>query len=163
MGNKNKNSKHKKYEGRRKLEEMRKHSKKLEKLVAIGCNHQKPNGDLDIKFLDKDKNIVQCRVCGEVFDMGALEKDELQTSFLVMNSAIQQIRALSTDEDQEAVERLGRIAYAMEQVPEQYRRTMEAFAKGGKKKKNKKKKDKGTNVEWQTGLNTLYKAKSKKR
>lgn len=152
----------KKYESRRKLEEMRKHSKKLEKLVAIGCNHQKPNGDLDIIFLDRDKDIVECRVCGETFDMGTLKQGELRNSFLVLNSAIQQIRALSSEDDQDAVERLGRIAYALEQVPEQYKRTMEAFSKGGKKKK-KKNKNRGANVEWQSGLNTLFKAKGNKK
>lgn len=160
--------KDKKRQTRQRLLERRKESKKLEALVAIECSHQKDNGDLDVDYLDPDTDIVRCRTCDEIFDMGLLEQKEIKKAFNTLNSAVQQIRAMSSssEEDQENVEDLGRLAYAMEQIPKQYKDTLDAFSGRKRKKRNGKgggKKGKKNNVEWQRDLNGLFNQKKKKK
>lgn len=142
---------------------MRKESEKLERLVAINCNHQKDNAsrELDIDFMERDTDLAKCRLCGEIFDMGHFDQKELRRAVVTLNSAIQQIRALSTDDDSDAVEQFGRIAYALDQIPKQYKDTTEAFTRGKKKKKGGKKRHQ-SNVEWQSELNGLFNQKKKK-
>lgn len=125
------------------LQTMRKKSKRLEQQVAMECSHQKPNGDLDVHWVDEGTNTVRCNICDDSFSMEIIDKKELQLAQQVIHNAIQQMRALATDDEQEVVENLGRIDYAVAQVPKQYGRLIEALGKGNRgKKKNKNNKNK---------------------
>lgn len=120
------------------LEQMRKAIAKQEKLVAMACNHQKPNGDLNIKWINVDNGDVECKTCGTTFNMSVINDKELAKAQYVIHSAIQQIRATTSDDELDIVETFGKVAYALGQVPEEYSRLIEALGKNKKKKKKKK-------------------------
>lgn len=121
------------------LEQLRAQIKKQEQLIAISCNHQKKNGDLNVKWIDEAEGIVQCKTCGDTFSMNIVKSDKLENAVKVIHSAIQQIRATTNNDEDDVVENFGKIDYAMRQVPEQYGRLIEALGKGKKKKKKNKK------------------------
>ncbi len=121
------------------LEQLRAAIKKQEQLVAIHCNHQKKNGDLNVRWVNESEGLVECKTCGDQFSMAIFDDTELKKAYKVIHSAIQQIRATTNDSEEDIVENFGKIDYALRQIPEEYARLIDALAKGKKKKKKQKK------------------------
>lgn len=123
------------------LEQLRAAIKKQEQIIAMRCNHQKKNGDLNVRWINEQDGLVECKTCGDRFSMAIFDDKELKKAYNTLHSAIQQIRATTNDDEGDIVENFGKVDYALRQIPEKYTNLIDALAKGKKKKKNKGKKN----------------------
>lgn len=121
------------------LEQLRAAIKKQEQIIAMQCNHQKKNGDLNVRWINEAEGVVECKICSDRFSMAIFDDKELKKAYNTIHSAIQQIRATTNAEEGDIVENFGKIDYALRQIPEEYSRLIDALAKGKKKKKKQKK------------------------
>ena len=126
------------------VEYLRAQLKKQEEALSIKCNHQKKNGDLNVKWINRDKGLVECRSCGEKYSMEVFVDDQGNISEValravkIVNSMIQQLRASTNSDEEDLVENFGKIAYVVKQVPAKYEDLISALGKNSKKKKKKK-------------------------
>lgn len=125
------------------LDQLRKALKKQEQIIAIKCNHQKKNGDLNVKWVDEANGVVECKTCGDRFSMAIYSEDQASRAIFVVHSMIQQMRGATNANESDIVENYGKIDFALKQIPEKYLDLVDAL---GKNKKKKKKKNKGSNI-----------------
>ena len=126
------------------LEKLREALKQQEQMLAMHCNHQKKNGDLNVKWIDEASGTVECKTCGDRFSMNLFEEKDAQKAIFMVHSMIQQMRAVTNREEADIVEKYGKIDFALLQVPGKYQDMVDALARG-KKKKKKGGKGKGGN------------------
>lgn len=126
------------------VEYLRAQLKKQEEALSIKCNHQKKNGDLNVKWIERDKGLVECKSCGEKYSMEVYVNDQGNISdravqaVRIVNSMIQQLRASTNNDETDLVENFGKIAYVVKQVPGKYEDLISALGRNSKKKKKNK-------------------------
>jgi transcription elongation factor Elf1 len=119
------------------LEDEVRRTKSLLKELESHCTHQKKNGRLDLSIVDAEKNIFKCNQCGALFSIAIRPKDEIIDAVDVIRDAVNQIKALSSDEhDDKFIKRLGSLLADIEEVPVLYVKLILERGKSGKGKGN---------------------------
>ncbi len=77
------------------LVRLRKQVEEQEQILAMHCNHQKANGNLNTKVVDEYNGVFQCKTCGDKFSMVLYGEDEAKEAIFKVHSMIQQLRAVS--------------------------------------------------------------------
>lgn len=141
----------------RKLESGRLSPEDCEQLIKIGtkglggkqimCSHQKYDKnkrkwELAI-VVDDNTSIATCKLCKQRFAVAPLYAKELNQSAKVISDAINQIKMFSDNpgrkEEQDTIEKLGRLAQNIEETVDLYTSVLANKGKKGNKKKNKNK------------------------
>ena len=122
----------------RNLVEKRKElDRELDKL-KIPCSHTKEsNGRLKVEFINE--RYVRCEKCGCEFDFTRIETDELKNAVNIIHNAINQIKVMSDapEREKKVLRELGTMDYNLSELLDLYKRTINTFGKGKKKKKSK--------------------------
>lgn len=139
-------------------EEKRKIEKK-ERKIMIRCSHQSRKGKLKIEPIDEKGN-YRCRKCGAVFNMNKISEGTLEDASNILVNALQQVRCFAdVEDDYDLIKLLGDLIYNLKETNHLYRRMVDLYDKGNKKKHKREYEDFGR---YGTGALSFMSDKKKK-